>query len=286
MSRTLVALLIAAAALLIPASASGVWGGDVDSGTPPRYPQVGAVYFDYEGSGQPRIDGFFCSGSYAGPSKAGTPAHDVFLLAGHCLAPPVDSIDPGDLWVSFSSNANVLDTSEFVADPIQVEQYIQMPGFGKSASDLHDLGILLLPPDSVQGIDPIELAPVGYLDTLKKQKQLNFRRIALVGYGFQPDWASPGPTTFSFDGKRRFGSSVVTGLGKATVHFQQNKGIGTGSGACIGDSGSPQIDENVSPAVVVSVMSGGNGQCNSVNVNYRVDTPQARAFLGQFVDLS
>jgi hypothetical protein len=33
------------------------------------------------------------------------------------------------------------------------------------------------------------------------------------------------------------------------------------------------------------VTTGGNGQCNANNTNYRVDTPQARAFLGQFLRL-
>ena len=37
--------------------------------------------------------------------------------------------------------------------------------------------------------------------------------------------------------------------------------------------------------MVVSVTNGGNGQCNSVNSNYRVDTPQARGFLGEFLNL-
>jgi hypothetical protein len=33
------------------------------------------------------------------------------------------------------------------------------------------------------------------------------------------------------------------------------------------------------------VTSYGNGQCNSNNQNYRVDTPLARAFLSQFLKL-
>jgi Trypsin len=86
-----------------------------------------------------------------------------------------------------------------------------------------------------------------------------------------------------FDRKRRSGTSVVTGLGKGLVKLKQNNGIGTGSGLCIGDSGSPQIDH--ATGYVISVTSGGNGQCNANSINYRVDTPQARAFLGQFLDL-
>ena len=56
------------------------------------------------------------------------------------------------------------------------------------------------------------------------------------------------------------------------------------SGLCFGDSGSPQIDQATNR--VISVATGGNRQCNSKNINYRVDTPQARAFLGQFLTLS
>ena len=68
------------------------------------------------------------------------------------------------------------------------------------------------------------------------------------------------------------------------LHLNQNRhGIGTGSGLCFGDSGSPQFD--LGTLLVLSVTSGGNGQCNANNTNYRVDTPQARAFLGQFLNL-
>jgi hypothetical protein len=97
-------------------------------------------------------------------------------------------------------------------------------------------------------------------------------------------WEPPGPTAFFFDGKRRSGTSVITGLGKAFLHYNQNRnGIGTGSGVCFGDSGSPQFDQGT--LRVLSLTTGGNGQCNANNINYRVDTPQAREFLGQFLNL-
>ena len=37
--------------------------------------------------------------------------------------------------------------------------------------------------------------------------------------------------------------------------------------------------------MVRSVTSGGNGQCNANSHNYRVDTPQARNFLDDFLTL-
>jgi hypothetical protein len=277
MVRRLFALAAVLAAL--PASAWAVWGGSLDT----AHPQVGAMYYDYAGTDVPTVDGLICSGSYAGESKDGL--NDVFLLAGHCLPAPPDGIDPADLYVSFDSNASVTDIADPVSSPIQVSSFHQMPGFGHDLGDLRDLGILLLPDDSVPGsITPVQLPPAGYLDTLKAQGDLKFRVVDLVGYGVTPIWEPAGPTGYFFDGKRRAGTSIVTGLSKADVRYNQNRnGIGTGSGLCFGDSGSPQLDRGT--LRVLSVTTGGNGQCNANNHNYRVDTPLARAFLGQFLTL-
>ncbi len=276
--RILVALALMIG-LLLPAGASAVWGGELDT----THPQVGAMYYDFLHTGTPIIDGLICSGSYAGESKDGQ--HDVFLTAGHCMPPAELNIPAGDIYVSFDSNATSTDTSDPVANPIQVQAYYQMPGWGHDLGDYHDLGILLLPKDSVPGsIAPVQLPPAGYLDSLKADGSLNFRVVDIVGYGVTPVWDPAGPTSFFFDGKRRVGTSIITGLTQAFVFYQQNpQGIGTGSGVCFGDSGSPQFDHG--SLLVLSVTTGGNGQCNSVNYNYRVDTPQAREFLGQFLVL-
>jgi hypothetical protein len=196
------------------------------------------------------------------------------------LPPAEAGIEPDQIVVSFDRNAG-----DGVADQIQVSAYHQMPGFGHDAGDFHDLGILLLPRDSVAtGIPAVQLPTAGYLDGLKAAGTLKFRIVDLVGYGVIPIWDPAGPTQFEFDGVRRSGTSIITGLGRAHVFYtQQRHGIGTGSGLCFGDSGSPQFDHGT--LLVLSVTSGGNGQCNANNTNYRVDTPQARAFLGQFLNL-
>lgn len=279
MLRRLLVLVVVLAAL--PASAWAVWGGTLDT----AHPQVGAMYFDFDGDGL-FVEDLVCSGSYAGESKDGL--YDVFLTAGHCL-PPAGAVDPGDIYVSFSNNGSVTNVETApVASPIPVESYNQMPGFGRDLGDLRDLGILLLPDDSVPGsIAPVRLPPAGYLDALKAQGDLKFRVFDIVGYGVTPIWEPAGPTQYAFDGKRREGTSIVTGLTKAFVRFNQNRnGIGTGSGLCFGDSGSPQLEELPDGTFrVVSTTTGGNGQCNANNLNYRVDTPQAREFLGQFLNL-
>lgn len=163
-----------------------------------------------------------------------------------------------------------------------------MPGFGHDRSDLRDLGVLLLPAGSVsaafQDAQAVELPPTGYLERLKSAGELKFRVVDLVGYGVTPVWRVPGGTTFEYDGVRKTGTSVTTGLTKAWVRYNQNPhGIGTGSGVCFGDSGSPQLERGT--LLVVSVTSGGNRNCNADNYNYRVDTQAARAFLGQFLVL-
>ena len=274
MFRRLTALATTLLALL-PATALAVWGGEEDT----AHPSVGAMYFDFTGDGIDAQD-LICSGSYAGESKPQPGVYDVFLTAGHCLPPLEDGIAPGSIFVSFDR-----DGRDGVAGLIRVSAYFQMPGFAHDAGDYRDLGILLLPSNSVAaGIPPVQLPTAGYLDGLKAAGTLKFRIADVVGYGVTPVWDPAGPTQFEFDGVRRSGTSIISGLSKSLLHFNQNRhGIGTGSGLCFGDSGSPQLDRGT--LLVLSVTSGGNGQCNANSVNYRVDTPLARAFLGRFLNL-
>lgn len=269
-----VVLLVAVLAISVPGAAYAVWGGQVDT----AHPGVGAMYFDENGNGVAVANELVCSGSYAGRTKTG--ANDVFLTAGHCVPPAELGIPAGALLVSFDGNG-----TDGVSSPIKVSSYHQMPGFGHDAGDIRDLAVLLLPAGSVPAGTPVARLPTaGYLDALKASGALKFKLVDLVGYGVVPNWDDAGPTQFAFDGVRRSGTSIITGLSKSMVFYnQQRNGIGTGSGLCFGDSGSPQFE--LGTLLVVSVTSGGNGQCNANNTNYRVDTPQARAFLGQFLTL-
>ena len=255
-----------------PTAAYAVWGGQEDL----THTGVGAMYYDFDGDGI-TADDLICSGSNAGPTKSG--ANAVFLTAGHCLPPAAFGIPASDLYVSFDR-----DGRDGVGDLIQASEYHQMPGFGHDLGDLRDLGVLLLPTASTTDLPAIQLPAAGYLDQLKAARELKFMIVDVVGYGVIPVWEPAGPTQFEFDGVRRSGTSIITGLTKSMVLYnQQRHGIGTGSGVCFGDSGSPQFAQGT--LLVLSVTSGGNGQCNANNANYRVDTPQARAFLGQFLNL-
>src|SRR5262249_31743125 len=176
------------------------------------------------------------------------------------------------------------DGRDGVAAAIPATSYYQMPGFGRDFGDYRDLGVLLLPAGSAGMLPAVQVAPAGYLETLKRSGELKFMLVDIVGYGVIPDWDSSGPTTFAFDGVRRSGTAVVNGLTNSQLRLNQNpNGIGTGSGVCKGDSGSPQLAAGT--LLVLSVTTGGHGQCHASESNYRVDTPQARAFLGQFLRL-
>jgi len=270
--RVVVSVVVLAFLAFAP-NAWAVWGGQEDT----AHPGVGAMYFDDDGNGVVTSETLVCSGSYAGRSKDGL--NDVFLLAGHCLPPAEEGIPASALVVSFDR-----DGRNGVTGTIPVVSYHQMPGFGHDLGDLHDLGILLLPLGSAGSLPAVQLPTAGYLDRLKAAGTLKFLTADIVGYGAIPIWDEPGPTSFVLDGVRRSGTSTVIGLGQNFLKFTQNRNsLGTGSGLCFGDSGSPQLERGT--LRLLSITTGGNGQCNSHNVNYRVDTAGARSFLGGFLRL-
>jgi hypothetical protein len=268
-------LLALALLFAVAPSAHAVWGGDVDT----THPQVGAFYVAANHDGSLTTDEIGCSGSYVGRSKNNL--SDVFLTAGHCIPPEEirSEFPPEDFYVSFDNDAN-----DGVDNPIQLTDYVQMPGFGVRWSDLHDIALMFMPAGSVGSLTPIQLPSAGLLDTLKADGSLNFMRADSVGYGATPVWDEPGRTFFDFTFTRHAGTAVVTGLTKAKLIFNQNvHGLGTGSGRCAGDSGSPQLVEGT--LRVLSITEGGNFQCNSRVADYRLDTPVAREFLGEYLNL-
>ena len=271
--RGRVAILMATLVLVVPGAALGVWGGSIDT----AHPSVGAMYWDYEGTGTPVVDGLICSGSYAGVSKDG--AHDVFLLGTACRRQGRGS----KLRTCMSPSTTTARRASRIRSRIRSRSRSSTRcGFGHDLGDLHDLAVLLLAEGSVGGIPPVVLPPAGYLDSLKAAGTLKFGSPTSSGTASHR-CGIPAARPSSTSTVRKAGTSVILGLTKGNVRYSQNNGVGRGSGLCFGDSGSPQFDQGT--LRVLSVTSGGNGQCNSVNINYRVDTPHARAFLGQYLNL-
>lgn len=274
-----IVLVVAALALVlafVPGAALGAWGGSPDGN---GHPMVGMMYADFNGDGTITFDEGACSGSYAGPSRDGR--SQVFLTAGHCVAwAPGAGIDT--FWVSF--DADPASRAGGIPDGlIEATSFVWDMRFGHDRGNLYDSGVLLLPAGSVTGIEPVLLPPAGYLDDLKASGDLKGKVLELVGYGVVPTWHQPGGTSFAWDGQRRASSSVAIGLTAAYLRLlQQPNATGLG-GVCFGDSGSPQFVPGT--RMIVSTTTGGNGNCNSYNIDYRLDTPGAREFLGQYLVL-
>ena len=95
-----------------------------------------------------------------------------------------------------------------------------------------------------------------------------------------------GPT-FHYDDVRYVATSdTLFAINKAWLRISMNPTLGDG-GTCYGDSGGPNFlgagatETNILAATTIT----GDFMCRATNVTYRLDTPAARSFLGQYVTL-
>jgi hypothetical protein len=97
---------------------------------------------------------------------------------------------------------------------------------------------------------------------------------------------APGGIQNAFDGQRRFAVGEFNALNRTYLRISQNVHTGDG-GTCSGDSGGPQfLGAGAGETdTVVSITITADLFCYATNVDYRLDTPQARAFLDDFVTL-
>jgi hypothetical protein len=159
------------------------------------------------------------------------------------------------------------------------------PLFNQSQSDSQDIAVIVLD-KPVKGITPVDLPTAGLLDQMKADGSLNGTLFTSVGYGTQEPQRAPGGIQNTFDGQRRFAVGEFSALNASYLRISQNVHAGSG-GTCSGDSGGPQFlgageDET---NTVVSITITGDLFCHATNVDYRLDTPSARAFLDDFVTL-
>lgn len=254
-------VLVVALFLLGVAVAQAITYGELDGD---GHPNVGILIADF-GEENGGIAGI-CSGTLIAPK--------VFLTAGHCTA-FLESIGIQEVFVSFKP--------EF--DPKKSKLYRGVyethPGFGGSTADFNDLAVIVLD-KRVGGIAPAELPAAGFLDSRDLLGQL----FTAVGYGVTAPEIGGGPPTYDGFGLRRVSVPSFNALNDQWLRLSQNDATGDG-GTCFGDSGGPNFfgageDET---DVIAGVTSTGDAMCLATNDTYRVDTPEARAFLGRFVEL-
>lgn len=232
------------------------------------FASVGALLFDFNADGVINGDDEWCTGSLISPT--------VFLTAAHCV---ISSYTPPgtQFWVSFNSN---LYERSFKA--IKATGYVYDPAFGHDQADLHDLAVVFLPANATRGMTIYQLPRAGLLDQLSAQGGLRDAIFVNVGYGTSN--TRTGVPDFPYDGLRSTSESEFLGLQPAWLGLNMNISATELGGDCYGDSGGPKfIQGNLN--VIVATVTTGDFPCRATSWDYRTDTPNARAFLGQFVTL-
>jgi Trypsin len=268
MYRRIAALLATMALAMVLASgmASAITYGQPDGN---RHPYVGTpVYADEEGG-----EFIGCTGTLIAP--------DVFVSAAHCT-PDLGELEQFGLELRGVTFDNVYDPGTSVVYPgtLHFHPDYAFPGHN---SDPKDLAVVVLD-DPVAGIQPASLPSAGLLDQLANDGTLKGQRFTVVGYGVTERAHEPGSgaPVFGERGTRMYAVSSFSALTPALLRLSQNPSTGDG-GACHGDSGGPNFLGD--SQVIASITIGGDIPCRATNVTYRLDTPSARAFLGQFVTL-
>jgi secreted trypsin-like serine protease len=251
--RKVIVAAVAAGALTLVAGASAITYGVPDGS---GHPEVGALL-----APQPYSDGTWatCSGTLISPT--------VFLTAAHCdqgvsrVAATFDS--------NYNSRTGTTHWGTWYADP----------SYNQAQSDPHDVAVVVFD-KPVKGITPARLPQAGSLDSVR-----NGDRFTSVGYGAQSVTIEKGPT-FHYADTRFVATGGLNSLNPSWLRISMNPAKGDG-GTCYGDSGGPNFlgAGSTETNIVAGTTITGDFMCRATNVDYRMDTPSARAFLGRFVTL-
>jgi hypothetical protein len=234
-----------------------------------RHPNVGVVVAEYR---TPGVKDAACTGTLISAT--------VFLTAGHCIAILQQVFGVTQVWVTFDpvfSPSVTLYAGTMHLNPLYP---------GRGASDPEDLGVIVLDAPVV-GITPAALPSLGLLDRMFAEGSLRKTPFTVVGYGATDTVFGGGPPDPTQGiGTRRYATSGFLALNPDLLKLNMNTVFGYGGGNR-GDSGSPNFlgAANSETSILAAVGIGGDLWGIELDVAYRLDTPQARVFLGQFVIL-
>ncbi len=240
MRKAIVALV---AALLLVASTAPAMAITYGEKTGPAYGNVGSMVL--------KIDGQYyqaCTGSLI--------KHGVFLTAAHCL---LGLEDDWGVYVTFDPDLEGATMIPIVGDPLL------HPRYGKSMSNLYDVGALRFAPSASSGIPLATVAPVGYLSKMGKRARREGTYTA-VGYGTIRVSRKTGPQGILDNTARRYGTQSFRSLQKAWLTLAMNQTTGN-AGTCYGDSGGPHFLNGK----IVSLTVTGDTMCKASDKTYRVD---------------
>jgi secreted trypsin-like serine protease len=246
--RTLMAALVALALTAVPADAITYGSPDGDG-----HPNVGGLI-----APEAYSDGtwIYCSGTLIAPS--------VLLTAAHCA-----DADGEAVRVTF-------DPAYRDGDPVHAGTIHVDPAYRAAQSDPHDIAVVVLDAP-VSGIAPARLPAAGSLGSLPRGQ-----RFTSVGYGAYEVTRGPGGHQFLYDDVRGVATGTLNSTNAAWLRISMNPARGDG-GTCFGDSGGPDFLGTTD--IVAATTITGDSICRATNVDYRLDTAAARAFLAGYVAL-
>jgi len=261
--RSLKWIVVIVAVLYWTAAAVAITNGTPDNA---RHPNVGTILFvDPTTRALTQV----CTGTLIGPRW--------FLTAGHCVAFLMQR-GVTQMWITFDPvfgpSPNLFSAGRMTLNP----------AFPGTQSDPEDLGMVVLDAPVI-GITPAALPPLGLLDRLFAEGQLRNTLFTIVGYGAADTVFGTGaPDPNENRGTRRFATEGFDALEPNLLRLNQNAVFAYG-GSNHGDSGGPNFlgAADTETSIVAGITIGGDPWGLSQNVAYRLDTPEARAFLGQFV---
>jgi secreted trypsin-like serine protease len=247
--RRFIFVICVLATAITASPAAAITNGSADGSA---HPNVGGLVSPTQYSDGTWI---YCSGTLISPT--------VFLTAAHCAE------DGERVAVTFDSAYEAGDklyTGTFHSDPL----------YGGPQSDPHDIAVVVLD-KPVRGITPALLPAADSLSNLPSTQTFTS-----VGYGAYEVTNQPGGHQYLYDDVRMTARGTLNAINASWLRISMNPATGNG-GTCYGDSGGPNFLGTTQ--VVAAITITGDAVCRSTNVDYRLDTESARAFLGQYVTL-
>ena len=233
------------------------------------YPSVGALLMDWwTPIGVVNGEDQWCTGTLISST--------VFVTAAHCVVGP-DTPPGTQFYVSFAP-----DLLARGAKFIKATGYAFDPQYGHDQAKLHDLAVIFLPASATRGMTAMQLPTAGELDQLAAKGALANALFVNVGYGNSA--SRTGPPRFGWDGKRNTSKSEFMGLQPTWLGLLMNTSATGEGGDCYGDSGGPKFLDGNQNKIYATVTTG-DYPCRATTWDWRLDTPEARAFLASYVAL-
>ena len=249
--RKVIVAVLSIAFLLLSTPVWAITNGQPDGN---KHPEVGALVGTFSSGTFP-----YCSGTLISPT--------VFLTAAHC------NIGTSTVNVTFDSQYSP-------KSKLYTGTYIANPNYNQSQNDPQDIAVVIFK-NAIPNLTPAKLPTLGQLDNVAKDQQFT-----AVGYGGTRPTGQTGGQNFTYPDIREYAASTFNSIGPGYLRLSQNASTDNG-GTCYGDSGGPNfLGAGASETTVIAATTiTGDTPCKSTNVDYRLDTQSARAFLGQYVAL-